>query len=151
MPPVSDEENKPATPTGRPLAVDHTAASTSQHEPGFIARPSNAPVYHGFQILTDVAINGFIFGKITDFDAEPCEYGDAFVVAPDDSRAGLVWKVSDKYLFEEICPLEPSRWGVWGVSFMRAMTSHDNVRKNLDSILPELKKRWHEWRRIYPR
>jgi hypothetical protein len=148
---MSDEGKKSATPTGRPLAVDHSAASTSQHEPGFIARPSSAPIYHGFQILSDVVVDGFTFGKITDFDAEPCEYGDAFVVAPDDSRAGLVWDVSDRFMFQEICPLEPSRWGVWGVSFTQAMTSHNNVRKNLDSILPALKKRWQEWRRIYQR
>jgi hypothetical protein len=29
------------------------------------------------------------------------------------------------------------------------MESHDNVRTNLESILPELKKRWEEWRHKY--
>lgn len=147
---MNDEKEKYAALTGRPLAVDHTAASASQVEPGFIAPPSSAPVYHGFQVLSDVVIDGFKFGKITDFDTEPCEYGDAFVIAPDNSRAGLVWEVSDKRYFREILPLEPNRWGVWGVSFAHAMTSHDNARKNLDSIVPELKKRWEEWRRNYP-
>jgi hypothetical protein len=150
MPARNDERKKSGTPTGRPLAVDPTAASSSKHEPGFIARPPDAPVYHGFQILDDVAIEGFKFGKITDFDAEPCEYGDAFVVAPDYSRAGLVWEVSDEYSFREVCPLERTRWGVWGVAFAQTMTSHENVRRNLQSILPELKKRWQEWHRNYP-
>lgn len=90
-----------------------------------------------------------MFGKITDFEAEPCDYGDAIVVAPDDSRAGLVWEVSDKRYFQEILAPEPDRWGVWGVSFTRPMTDHDNARKNLESILPELKKRWEAWRRDY--
>jgi hypothetical protein len=152
MPPMSEEQKKSSTPTGRPLAVDHTAAaSASQIEPGFIARPPRAPVYHGLQVLRDVVVDGFTFGKITDFETEPCEYGDAFVIAPDDSRAGLVWEVSDKRHFQEICPLEPNRWGVWGVTFTLTMTSHDNVRKNLDSILPALKTRWEEWRRKYTR
>ena len=40
-------------------------------------------MYHGFQILSDVVVEGFTFRKISDFDAEPCTEGDAFVVAPD--------------------------------------------------------------------
>jgi hypothetical protein len=28
------------------------------------------------------------------------------------------------------------------------MTSRENIRKNLESILPELKKRWEEWRQV---
>jgi hypothetical protein len=74
---------------GRPLAIDHKAASTSPTEPAFIARPEGAPVYHGFVILDDIAIEGFTLGKLTDWEAEPCETGDAFVIAPDGSRA--VW------------------------------------------------------------
>jgi len=148
---MSEEKKKSATSLGRPLAVDHTAASASQSEPGFTARPPNSPVYHGFQVLSDVVIDGFTFGKITDFETETCEYGDAFVIAPDNSRAGLVWEVSDKHYFQEICPLEPNRWGVWGVAFSQPMTSHDNARKNLGSILPGLKKQWEEWRRRYTR
>jgi hypothetical protein len=29
------------------------------------------------------------------------------------------------------------------------MESSDNARRNLESILPELKKRWEEWRQKY--
>jgi hypothetical protein len=146
---MSDEKKKSATPVGQPLAVDRSAASASQIEPGFIARPPGAPAYHGFQILTDVTADGFTFGKITDFEAAPSNYGDAFVIAPDNSRAGLVWEVSDKTYFREVCPLEPDRWGVWVVSFPHAMHSRNNVRRNLESILPELKKRWEEWQHKY--
>jgi len=138
----------PEPPAGRPLAVDHSARSASQFDPAFIARPVGAPVYHGFQILSDVVAEGFIFGKITDFEAEPCNEGDAFVVAPDNSRAGLVWEVSNTPYFRGICPPSADRWGVWGVSFPNAMTSRDNVRKNLESVLPELKKRWEQWRQM---
>ena len=146
---MSGDKKNSATPIGRPLAVDHAAASDSKDEPAFIARPPGSPVYHGFQVLTDVVVDGFTFGKITDFEAEPCQYGDAFVIAPDNSRAGLVWEVADRDSFQEVCPMGAGRWGVWNVSFPRAMTSHANVRENLKSILPELKRRWEEWRRIY--
>ena len=145
---MSDERKKPELPVGRPLAIDPLAGSGSQTEPAFIARPAGAPVYHGFEVLADVSVKGFTFGKITDFEAEPCDAGDAFVIAPDNSRAGLVWEVSDTSYFQEICPPEAERWGVWAVSFPNPMTSRENVRTNLESILPELKKRWEGWRRV---
>jgi hypothetical protein len=47
-------------------------------------------VLHSFPILDDVEVDGFTFGVITDFEAEPASDGDAFVVAPGGSRAGLV-------------------------------------------------------------
>jgi hypothetical protein len=137
----------PQTSKGRPLAVDPSARSTSKTDPAFVARPQGAPVYHGFQILSDVVVDGFTFGKITDFEAQASDEGDAFIVAPDDSRAGLVWQVSDKPYFREICPPEAQRWGVWAVAFPNAMTSRENVRRNLRAVLPELKNRWEAWRR----
>ena len=77
-------------PIGRPLAVDSTAGSASDSLPGFLAKPSDAPVYHGFRVLSDVVVDGFTLGAITDFEVEPTTEGDSFVVAPDNSRAGLV-------------------------------------------------------------
>ena len=131
---------------GRPLAIDATAQSASPTEPAFIARPEGAPVYHGFVVLGAVSVDGFTLGKITDWEAEPCEAGDAFVIAPDGSRAGLVWEVCDPSYFREVMPIEAGRWGVWSVGFCLPMNSRENARKNLDSILPELKLRWAEWK-----
>ena len=79
---MSDEKMKSMTRIGPPLAVDETAASASQNEPGFIARSAGAPVYHGFQVVNGVAVDGFAFGKITHFEAEPRDCGNAFVIAP---------------------------------------------------------------------
>ena len=73
-------------PKGQPIAVDRNTASASATEPAFIARPKGAPVYHGFVVLEDVNIDGFTLGAITDFEAEPTDSGDAFVIAPDGSR-----------------------------------------------------------------
>jgi hypothetical protein len=134
---------------GRPLALDPTAKSASPSQPAFLARPAGTPVYHGFQVLDDINVDGFVFGKITDFEAEPTDSGDAFVIAPDDSRAGLVWEVSGTKYFSEILPVEAGRWGVWGVTFPLEMTTRENVRLNLASVLPSLKKKWEEWRERY--
>jgi hypothetical protein len=138
-------------PKGRPLAIDATARSASPTEPAFIARPDGSPVYYGFVVLDDVNVDGFTLGKITDWEAEPSETGDAFVIAPDGSRAGLVWEVSDKPYFQEVMPAETGRWGVWGVGFCLPMNSRENARRNLASILPELKLRWTEWKSRFHR
>lgn len=128
------------------MATDPHAESASRDLPAFLARPSKAPVYHGFQVLADVSVDGFTFGKISDFEAEPSDKGDAFVIAPDDSRAGIVWEVSNRQLFREICRMTDGRWGVWEVSFPYPMTSRENVRRNPEAILPRLKTEWERWR-----
>jgi hypothetical protein len=138
-------------PKGRPLAIDATAQSASPTEPAFIARPDGAPVYYGFVVLDDVTVDGFTLGKITDFEVEPCDEGDAFVIAPDGGRAGLVWEVYDKPYFQEVRPIETGRWGVWGVGFRLPMNSRENARRNLESILPELRLRWAEWKSQFNR
>ncbi len=97
-------------------------------------------------MLEDGVVEGFTFGKITDFEAELYQEGDAFVVAPDNSRAGLVWEVADKVSVTEISRFDPGRWGVLGVSFPHPMNSRENVRRNLELILPTLKEKWNEWR-----
>ena len=108
---MSDQKKPSNPPVGRPLAVDPLAQSASQTEPAFIARPQGAPVYHGFPILNDVVVDGFTFGKITDFESEPYNEGDAFVIAPNNSRAGLVWEVSEDSYFQEVCAADSARWG----------------------------------------
>lgn len=125
---MTEKRKESEPPQGRPLALDPLAESASQTEPAFIARPAGAPVYHGFEVLSDIVVGGFIFGKITDFESETRYEGDAFVIAPDNSRAGLAWEISDKPRFQEILAPEADRWGVWGVTFPNAMTSPSIVR-----------------------
>jgi hypothetical protein len=141
---VPDENNQRLS--GRLLAVDSTADSASDALPGFLAKPADAPVYHGFCVLDDVVVDGFTLGAITDFEAEPTTEGDAFVIAPDNSRAGLVWEVSAGGVFERLCGETDDRWGVWAVSFPFPMTSRENAKANLAAVLPLLKPQWEIWR-----
>ena len=69
---MSDAQEKPNRPRGHRITLDLLAKSASRTEPAFVAKPEGAPIYHGFQILSDVVVEGFTFGKISDFDAEPC-------------------------------------------------------------------------------
>ena len=145
-----DGDDKNRKPQSRPVAVGPTAVSATPYAPAFITTPARAPVYHGFQVLEDVVVDGFTLGKITDFEAKPSAEGDAFVIAPDKSRAGLVWEVGETVSISEVLPIEAGRWGVWGVTFAYAMDGRENARRNLELLVPELKLKWEEWRRKFP-
>ena len=131
---------------GRLLRLDPDAQAADASTPAFVSRPKDAPVYYGFTVLDDVEVEGFRFGMITDFEAEPDTRGDAFVVAPDGSRCGLNWQVDREDRFEQVLPLEANRWGVWYLTFPYAMDSRDNVRRNLAHVLPRLRPKWEQWR-----
>ena len=92
--------DEPRKPEGHLLALDPSADSTNPDLPGFLAPPSGAPVYHGFPVLDDVEVEGFRLGVISNWEAEPSmQDGDAFVVAPDNSRCGLkLVRITDSHL-----------------------------------------------------
>jgi hypothetical protein len=140
---MSDHKQRPR---GQTIAVDPNAVAADPKAPAFVARPTGAPVYYGFVVLPDVSADGFTLGKITDFESESSDSGDAFVIAPDDSRCGLVWEISKEEYFQEVCPLEESRWGVWAVSFPHPMNNRENARRNLEALLPKLRPRWEAWK-----
>ena len=86
---------------------------------------------------------------ISDWEAEPSDWGDAFLVAPDNSRCGLIWEVTiEPYVSDESrVPADETRWGVWNVGFSHPMDSRENARRNVSYVLPELLPRWEEWKR----
>jgi hypothetical protein len=132
-------------PRSRPLATDAGAESADPELPAFLARPADAPVYHGFPVL-DVEVEGFRLGMISDFLAEPTDYGDAFVVAPDGSRAGLVWATGEETYVRQVLAPDAGRWGVWAVSQPLPMTTPEQARAYLAALVPELRVRWAAWR-----
>ena len=137
----------PDLPEGRPIRIEPDAPSGAGGRPAFIYRPKGAPVYHGFPILEDVSVDGFRLGMITDWEAEDTDIGDAFVVAPDDSRAGIIWEVCNEAYVKERKPPTSDRWGVWNVGFAEPMTTRDAARRNLAAILTTLRPAWELWRR----
>jgi hypothetical protein len=129
---------------GLPLSLDPEADSADTRVPGFLARPDGAPVYHGFAILEGVEADGFRLGTIIALGPE--DYGDAFVIAPDGSRAGLVWEVGSNRQLQQVSGFEPDRWGVWAVEFSRPMESAEAARRNLEEALPALREKWAQWK-----
>ncbi|MBK8286817.1 MAG: 3-deoxy-8-phosphooctulonate synthase [Ahniella sp.] len=119
----------------RDLILDPSASSAVDELPAFLARPDDAPVYHGFALLDLPAIDGWRFGEITAFLGN--EAGDAFVIAPDGSRAGLAWEVGPG-TFEVISEPEPMRWGVYAIWFPEPNDSIEALQRNLLAVLPSL-------------
>jgi hypothetical protein len=126
-------------PDGKPLRLDPRARSFSRDLPAFLARPADAPVYHGFPLVEATETAGWCYGAITEFEhPNGCTEGDGFVVAPDGSRAGLVWSVGN-FQTEELSPPDVSRWGVYSIAFPRAVRTRDDIVECFRAVLPQLK------------
>jgi hypothetical protein len=95
----------------QPVRADPLASSTDPSLPAFIAAPKGAPAYYGFPLLPDSEKEGFSFGVITEPNGNaPAGWGDACVVAPDGSRAGIVWQAQGEPK-PVLCEPSPGRWG----------------------------------------
>ena len=80
------------TSNGHPLALDPEAISTDPELPAFLRPTKGAPAYYGFPLLSGIECDGFELGMITDFIRESdAVEGSLYIVAPDGSRAGVVW------------------------------------------------------------
>jgi hypothetical protein len=123
----------------KPLKLDDKAESKTPGRPAFLSKPEGAPVYHGFPLIEETRMEGWCFGAITEYlDPNGCEEGDAFVEAPDGSRAGLVWTVGNSEV-EEICPPDKDRWGVYSIAFPKAVRTTDDLVYCFRTVLPLLK------------
>ena len=126
---------------GLPIRVDATAASASKSLPAFLSRPEGAPVYHGFPIIEESRVDGWVFGTISNFEeTDGCDWGDAFVIAPDGKRAGLIWQVDD-FAPQVVLPPTPDRWGVYGFAYTKFIRTTADFVVMCHSFLPELKRR----------
>jgi hypothetical protein len=123
----------------RRITFDPDAPSANGDKPEFLARPQESPIYHGFVIVPETCTDGWCLGAITEFeDPNGCTAGDAFVVAPDGSRAGLVWEVGTNPM-EEILPPDSERWGVYAISFPHPTRTLDDLVSAFRAVLPQLK------------
>jgi hypothetical protein len=122
------DESPDWQPQGVPLRLDPEAGSAAPTLPAFLDRPQGAPVYHGFLLLEESrTADGWCFGSISDFDCpEGRNWGDAFIVAPDGSRAGIVWEVGAPGI-ERIMLPDGDRWGFTRSSSSARSTTVKNL------------------------
>jgi hypothetical protein len=124
---------------GQVAREDPSAVPARPGMPAFLAPPAGAPAYYGFPLLPNSEKDGFVFGAITrPRTGTSAVWGDAYVVAPDGSRAGIVW-VTEGPVTEVVFPPEPGRWGVYQFRFERPVESDAELVRNLHAILPRLK------------
>lgn len=98
-------------------------------------KPAGSPVYHGYVVVPETYIDGWVLGEVTPFLGE--ESGDGFVVAPDGTQASLLWEVGAGDVVE-IMPGTSERWGVFAVSFPKPMKTFANLIQNFRTVLPTL-------------
>jgi hypothetical protein len=134
--------NTTAPSTSRPgyrAVTDQSAESAVEGMPAFLAPPPGSPAYHGFPLLKGAEIDGWSFGVITSPQGtEPAVWGDAYVVAPDGSRAGIVWQASGEAQ-RVVCEPSEGRWGVYGFRFSHPVRNEQDLIRNLHECLPQLK------------
>ena len=129
-------------PQGQPAALDEAAEAKDPRLPAFLSAPVDAPVYHGFPLLAASERDGFVFGLITRPASDPpARWGDAYVIAPDGSRAGIVWQ-SDGDPSPVVCEPSPGRWGVYAFRFDGPVRDEGDLLRNFHAVLPQLKA-WH--------
>ena len=136
---------------GIPLKLDAAAESADPSLPAFLARPEGAPCYHGFPLLEETRTDdGWCYGTISSYDNawEGWTRGDAYVVAPDNTRAGIVWSVGDPSITCLDGPAAESadRWAVYSLTLPRPVRSRSDLVTGLIGWLPELRRRFDEWR-----
>jgi hypothetical protein len=122
---------------GQVAREDPSAVSARPGLPAFLAPPAGAPAYYGFPLLPQSERDGFVFGVITS-PRPGATWGDAYVVAPDGSRAGIVW-VTKGPVTEVVLAPEPTRWGVYQFHFEPPVDSDADLVQRLHAILPRLK------------
>ncbi len=128
------------TDNARQLKLDDAAVSNDSDLPAFLAKPEGAPVYYGFPLVPETMIDGWCLSAITEYeDPDGCDSGDAYVVAPDGSRAGLGWDVGEGKV-SEICPPENGRWGVYQIWFSEPVRTTEDLVERFREVLPQLQK-----------
>lgn len=105
-------------------------------------------MYTDFEIIKETCMDGFCYGEITDHllnnKEDECLSGDGFVQAPDGSRAGIIWEITDVPSLSICIEPEKDRFGVYYVGFVKPIKTIEDLVFNLKMILPFLKKAYKE-------
>jgi len=133
-------------PVFREMLLDEEAATVDPALPAFLAPPEGAPAYHGFLVVAESEVDGWLLGMITGFGVE----GDGYVISPDGRRAGLVWTAEGAEYFRtggpefctEVRGPDERRWGVFSVGVRLPLRGPGDARAYLAALLPWLRPIW---------
>ena len=100
--------------------------------------------YARFPLIADTATDGWRLGTIMSFVDNV--WGDAFVEAPDGSRAGVVWVLNETE-FKTLQPPDDTRWGVYQAPFSKPMCAVADLVENFRMALPQIKQAYESAQR----
>jgi len=124
------------------MLIDPTAQSSDPTKPAFMAPPADAKAYYGFPLIEETTTDGYTMGAVTDFlekdSDQGCTIGDAFVEAPDGTRAGIVWEVSTELKFSTMVQPDDNRWGVYYFTVPKPVRSVGDMKDNFLLMLPTI-------------
>lgn len=125
--------------SSKPIPPDPAFGSTNAEQPANLSRTTGTPVYHGFVVVPETCTDGWCMGVISDYeDPDGVDAGDAYVIAPDGTRADLVWGVGVEPILE-ILPPDEERWGVYAVCFPHVVRDTADLTNAFRALLPSLK------------
>jgi hypothetical protein len=132
------------------MVLDPNAELADPSKPPFAAAPPGSKPYYGHPLLEETRIDGWCLGVVTD-PFEPdckggCTIGDAFVEAPDGSRAGLVWTLDENPKFGVLRQPDCGRWGVFHFTVPKPIASMADLREVFVAMLPALKGLYQRFR-----
>jgi len=125
------------------LVIDPGAELIDRSEPPFATALPGSKAYYGHPLLEATRVEGWCLGVVTD-PFEPdcdsgCTIGDAFVEAPDGSRAGLVWALDEAPRFAVLFLPDSKRWGVFYLAVEQPIATMEQLRDAFTFMLPALK------------
>jgi hypothetical protein len=107
--------------------------------------------YDPYPLVEGVELDGWRIGLITgsllEPEGDPIEpdfWGDAYVVAPDNQRAGVVWTRGESTSVSDLGGVDPeaNRFGVFEFVTLTPPTSRATAASFLAEILPPIREAW---------
>jgi hypothetical protein len=118
--------------------------NTKDGEPDVGVLPQENSDSDDFVLVPETSTEGWCLGSNTNFEIpEGCDGGLVVVIAPNGSRAALLWEVGSEPL-EEILPPDEKGWGFYSVSFPHPTRTVEDLVSAFRAVLPQLKAKYAE-------
>lgn len=101
--------------------------------------------YFGSSVVPGVDVDGWRLGLYTgpDLDSDdPVDAGDAYLVAPDGRRCGIVWSIQQPTFFVILLGDQGDRFGVFEVACEHGPTTTPEARLFVRDLLPHVRPLW---------
>lgn len=99
-------------------------------------------IYFEIPVLPGVELEGWRLGLYTNSIDVDATAGDAYLVAPDGRRCGLVWRIAQPSWFVSLIGPNEHRFGTFEVACAHGPTSTHEARRFIAELLPDVRREW---------